>query len=311
MSNSSLVSYVKISPNKNVGRRSKIDTITIHHMAGNMSIESCGAMFAKPSKAVSSNYGVGSDGRIGLYVDEGDRSWCSCSPDNDNRAITIEVANDGGADTDWHVSDKAIQSVIALCADVCKRNGIPRLLWRADKTAIQNKALQNMTVHRWFSATACPGEYLYGKLGYIADEVNKVLTGGVQDVQGVSGDSLYRVQVGAFKDRVNAEAILVKIKEKGFNGFVASTDLHRVQVGAFRERSNADAMVVMLRVAGFSSFVVEPVQAKPTPVLLSTREVAREVLLGLWGNGAERKRRLADAGYDVNSVQNEVNSLVG
>lgn len=173
-SNSSLVSYTKISPNKTSPRNHVIDTITIHCMAGNLTVESCGNLFANPSRQASSNYGIGTDGRIALYVDEQDRSWCSSNSANDHRAITIEVANDGGA-PEWHVSDKALASLIKLCADICKRNNIKQLMWQGDKSLIGQVNKQNMTVHRWFAAKACPGDYLYNKHGYIADEVNKLL----------------------------------------------------------------------------------------------------------------------------------------
>lgn len=184
MSNSSLVSYTRISPNKYVPRNHVIDTITIHHMAGNISVETCGEIFADPGRQASSNYGIGSDGRIALYVDESDGSWCSYNTANDNRAITIEVANDGGQ-PDWHVSDKALDSLIKLCADICKRNNIKQLLWRDDKSAIGKVDIQNMTAHRWFAATTCPGDYLYTHFGYIAAEVNKILTAddGIQGVE--------------------------------------------------------------------------------------------------------------------------------
>lgn len=170
MGNSPLVSYVKISPNKNSPRTQKIDRITIHHMAGNLSVEACGDIFAKSSRGASSNYGVDSKGRIGMYVEEKDRSWCSSSPENDHRAITIEVANDGGSPS-WHVSDKAISALIDLCVDICKRNGIPRLNYTGNKSG-------NLTEHNYFTATMCPGPYLKSKLPYIADEVNKRLNSG-------------------------------------------------------------------------------------------------------------------------------------
>lgn len=175
MSNSPLVNYTQISPNKNSPRNHVIDTITIHHMAGNCDIETCGRLFADPKRGGSSNYGVGTDGRIALYVDETDRSWCSSSSANDNRAVTIEVANDGRADTNWHVSDKAMQSLIKLVADICQRNHIKTLKWVNDKSLVGDITKQNMTVHRWFAATSCPGDYLMSKMGYIADEVNKLL----------------------------------------------------------------------------------------------------------------------------------------
>lgn len=172
MSNSSLVTYTKISPNKSAPRNHAIDTITIHCMAGNLSVEQCGNIFVNKNRKASSNYGIGSDGRIALYVDEKDRSWASSNSANDNRAITIEVANDGGADTGWHVSNKAYTSLINLLVDICKRNGIKELKWKADKSLIGQVDKQNMTVHRWFAAKACPGDYLYNLHGKIASEVN-------------------------------------------------------------------------------------------------------------------------------------------
>lgn len=169
MSNSSLVNYTRISPNRNSPRNHKIDKITIHHMAGNSSIETCGNVFAPSSRQASSNYGIGSDGRVGMYVEEKDRSWCSSSASNDHRAVTIEVANDGGA-PDWHVSDKAIAKLIDLCVDICKRNGISKLNYTGTTSG-------NLTRHNMFKNTNCPGPYLQSKFPYIASEVNKRLGG--------------------------------------------------------------------------------------------------------------------------------------
>ncbi|MDL2288768.1 N-acetylmuramoyl-L-alanine amidase [Oscillospiraceae bacterium OttesenSCG-928-F05] len=174
MSNSPLVVHTNLSPNCTKPRNAKIDTITIHCMAGNLSIETCGNVFAPSSRQASSNYGIGSDGRVGLYVDEANRSWCTSSASNDHRAVTIEVANTVAADP-WPVSDKALAALINLCTDICERNGIEALLWQGDKSLIGQVALQNMTVHRWFAAKACPGDYLYNLHTYIADEVNKRL----------------------------------------------------------------------------------------------------------------------------------------
>ena len=175
MSNSSLATFTQISPNKNSPRNHAIDTITIHCMAGNLTIEQCGALFAKSDRKASSNYGVDSKGRIGLYVDERDRSWATSNGANDNRAITIEVANDGGAETGWHVSDAAYKALIKLLVDICKRNNIRELKWKADKSLIGHPDKQNMTVHRWFAAKACPGDYLYALHGQIAANVNSEL----------------------------------------------------------------------------------------------------------------------------------------
>ena len=151
MSNSSLISYTRISPNSNP-RNKKISKITIHHMAGNLSIESCGEIFASPERQGSSNYGIGTDGRIAMYVEEKNRAWTSSNATNDYMAVTIEVANDiyGG---NWHVSDKALNSLIDLCTDICKRNGIEKLNFTGDKNG-------NLTMHKYFAATTCPGASL-------------------------------------------------------------------------------------------------------------------------------------------------------
>lgn len=173
MSYSSLVSYTRISPHKYSPRDHAIDTITIHCMAGNLSLQTCGQIFQ--TRQASSNYGIDSAGQIALYVDESDGSWCSSSRSNDMRAVTIEVANDGGAETGWHVSDAALQSLIRLCADICRRNGIDRLRWEGNPALIGQTNRQNMTVHRWFSNKACPGDYLFRRHPYIADSVNRLL----------------------------------------------------------------------------------------------------------------------------------------
>lgn len=171
--NSPLVNYKRISPNKTVNRKHAIDTITIHCVVGQCSVETLGNIFAPTSRRASSNYGIGPDGRIGMYVEEKDRSWCSSNSSNDHRAITIEVASDRTAP--YKINDAAYRSLVKLCADICKRNGIKELKWKADKSLIGQVDKQNMTVHRWFSATACPGDYIYSHLGQIAKEVNGIL----------------------------------------------------------------------------------------------------------------------------------------
>lgn len=167
MSDSSLVTYKRISPNRNSPRNHKIDKITIHHMAGNLSLEACGNIFADSANEKSSNYAIDSQGRVGMYVEEKDRSWCSSNRENDHRAVTIEVANDSRG-PDWHVTDKALASLIELCVDICKRNDIKELNFTGDRYG-------NLTMHKYFAATACPGPYLGGKFPYIAEEVNKRL----------------------------------------------------------------------------------------------------------------------------------------
>lgn len=174
MSNSPLISYSKISPNKTSPRNHIIDTVSIHCVVGQLSVEALGNIFASKSRNASSNYGIGSDGRIAMYVEEKDRSFCTSSRSNDNRAITIEVASD--TTHPYAVNDKAYAALIDLLVDICKRNpGIKRLKWQGDKSLIGNVSKQNMTVHRWFANKACPGDYLYNRHGQIANEVNKRL----------------------------------------------------------------------------------------------------------------------------------------
>lgn len=174
MSNSPLVQYTKLSPNCNKPRKDKIKKITIHHMAGVLSVETCGNIFANGSRQASSNYAIGSDGRIAMYVEEANRSWCSSNAANDHQAITIEVSNsqNGG---NWPVSDYVLSRLIELCVDICKRNGIKKLNYTGDATG-------NLTRHNMFANTACPGPYLQSKFPYIAEQVNKQLEGYVEPI---------------------------------------------------------------------------------------------------------------------------------
>lgn len=173
MSNSSLVSYTHISPNSNNPRNDTIRKITIHHMAGNATLRALGNQFANPARQASANYAIDSEGYVGQYVYEENRAWTSSSASNDNQAITIEVANDGGA-PDWHVSDKAINSLIDLCVDICKRNNISSLNFTGDASG-------NLTMHCYFTATECPGPYLKSKFSYIASQVNSKLSQSTSD----------------------------------------------------------------------------------------------------------------------------------
>ena len=184
MAYSKYVNYINLSPNCNAPRNNSIRKITIHHMAGNLSVEQCGNIFADRNRQASSNYGIGSDGRVGLYVDEANRSWCSSNGDNDHQAVTIEVANDviGG---NWHVSDVALAKLIDLCVDICERNHIDRLVFTGNASG-------NLTLHKYFAATACPGPYLESKMPYIAEEVNRRLN--IKDNK--PGTSAYIVKEG-------------------------------------------------------------------------------------------------------------------
>ena len=171
--NSSLVSYVDLSPGNYGPRSHAIDTITIHHMAGNLSVETCGKLFHK--KKGNSNYGIGTDGRVALYVEEKNGAWTSGNKANDMRAITIEVANNSGA-PNWTISQQALNSLLLLCADICRRNNIKALVWSANKAdRVNHKNGVNMTMHKDFQATACPGPFIESIEGLIAIAVNQML----------------------------------------------------------------------------------------------------------------------------------------
>lgn len=291
MGYSSLVEYVKISPNKTSPRNHKIDTITIHCMAGNLTIETCANVFAPTSRQASSNYGVGSDGRIGCYVDENDRSWCSSNKANDMRAITIEVANDGGADTGWHVSGVAMKSLIKLVADVCKRNNIKKLVWSDNKDdRINHRNGCNMTVHRDFKNKACPGDYLMSKMSYIADEVNKLL--------GASGDSSVS---GVASSNPNPVKSLDEVAKEVINGKWGNGSERK-------ERLEAAGYVYSAVKERVNELCNKGSVSKTTRKSVDT--IAREVIKGLWGNGSERKARLEAAGYNYKEVQSRVNALL-
>ena len=209
--NSKLVNYTRISPNRSVNRNHKIDTVSIHCVVGQCSVETLGSIFASTSKEASSNYGIGYDGRIGMYVEEKDRSWCTSSASNDNRAITIEVASD--TYHPYRVKDVAYKSLIKLLVDICKRNGIKKLVWSTNKSERMNHLNGcNMTVHRDYANKSCPGDYLYNLHGQIAKEVNAQLGSGTSST--TTKKTLYRVrktwkdvksQKGAFYDLSNAK----------------------------------------------------------------------------------------------------------
>ena len=167
MSNSKLVSYTRLSPNHSGKRRHAIDTISIHCMAGNLSVESCGRLFADRSREASSNYGIGVDGRVGMYVEEKNRSWCSSSAANDQRAITIECASDNTEP--YAFKDVVYKRLIELCTDICRRNGKTKLLWLGDKAKTLNYTPKSdemvLTVHRRFANKSCPGNWMYARMG--------------------------------------------------------------------------------------------------------------------------------------------------
>jgi hypothetical protein len=347
MSNSSLVSYTKLSPNCDHPRNHAIDKITIHHMAGDLSVETCGNLFANPNREASANYGIGSDGRVALYVDEGDRAWASASSSNDNRAVNIEVANcaTGG---DWPVSDAAYSKLIDLCVDICQRNGIKALNYTEGADG-------NLTEHRMFTATACPGPYLHKRMGRIAAEVNSRLSAqpakSVDEVArevirgewGNGSDRRQRLEAAGYdydavQDRVNE---LLNSKEEpeqpgkpttlnvhvgeivdfmGGKHYTSANATSGTEVKASKAKVTAKSSgkhPIHLRavndkgayISGVYGWVDLSTITTGSVVKKSVNEIALEVIAGKWGNGAERRCKLESAGYDYAAVQKRVNEL--
>ena len=185
--NSALVAYKQLSPNHSGQRTHSIDRITPHCVVGQCSAEELGDWFAKSSLQASSNYGIDRDGRVGLYVGEKNRSWCSSSNANDQRAVTIECASDTSEPYAFH--DVVYKKLITLCVDICKRNGKKKLIWFGDKDKTLNYSPKSdemvLTVHRWFASKSCPGNWMYARMGDLADKVTAQL-GGSADTAGSS-----------------------------------------------------------------------------------------------------------------------------
>ncbi len=178
--NSPLVSYTKLSPNHSGQRTHSIDRITPHCVVGQCSVETLGSIFLPTSRQASCNYGIGADGRVGMYVEEKNRSWCSSSNANDQRAVTIECASD--TTEPYAFKDVVYQKLITLCVDICKRNGKKKLLWLGDKDKTLSYEPKSdemvLTVHRWFANKSCPGSWMYARMGDLATKVTAQLGGG-------------------------------------------------------------------------------------------------------------------------------------
>jgi len=216
--NSGLVSHTRLSPNNSGQRTHAIDTITPHCVVGQCSVETIGNIFAPSTRQASSNYGIGSDGRVGMYVEEKNRSWCTSSAANDQRAVTIEVASD--TKHPYTINDKAKSGLVKLMVDICKRNGKKKCVWIADKTKMlaynPQKTEMRITVHRWFANKSCPGDDMYGDLPTIVAEVNKILAGGA--------DTTAPIVTPNGKDPAYApkEVIWKYLSSKGLNDFAVA-----------------------------------------------------------------------------------------
>lgn len=249
MTNSSLATVTAISPNKNVMTNKKLRRLTPHCFVGQVTAKRGLEVFMPKSRQASCNYVIGKDGDIGLCVEEKDRSWCSSSRENDEQAITFEIASD--TKSPYAITDKALNSLINLMVDICKRNGKTHITWISNKTKALAYTPANdellITVHRWFKNKACPGDYIMGKLPYIVEQVNAKLK--------PSTSVLYRVQVGAFSVKSNADKLDSELKAKGYSTIIKHDTLYRVQVGAFSVKTNAENMAKELQSKGYSTII--------------------------------------------------------
>lgn len=314
--NSSLVSYTKLSPNHSGKRTHSIDRITPHCVVGQLSAESICGCFTSTSRQASCNYGIGTDGRVSLCVEEKNRSWCSSSNANDQRAVTIECASDMKAP--YAMNSKVYESLIRLCTDICKRNGKKKLLWLGSKSKALNYSPKSdemvLTVHRWFANKSCPGDWLYSRLDDLAKKVTANLSDATTSTSTTTTkkETLYRVQVGAYSVKNNADVQLKKVKAAGFDTYMVKVGgLYKIQVGAYSKKENAEAMQKKLKAKGFDAFITT--QSGSAVTITSKKfidTIAREVIRGDWGNGAEREKKLKAAGYDYNAVQKKVNELL-
>lgn len=284
--NSSMVAYTRLSPNHSGQRTHSIDRITPHCVVGQLSAESICGCFISPSRQASCNYGIGTDGKVSLCVEEKNRSWCSSSNANDQRAVTIECASD--KTEPYAMNSKVYDSLIKLCTDICKRNGKRKLLWLGDRNKTLNYTPKSdemvLTVHRWFANKSCPGGWLYARLGDLAAKVTAALGTGASADKAAS--QLYRVR----KTWADSKS----------------------QKGAFSVLANAKKCADSNK--GYSVFdgngkKVYPADAPDTKK--SVDAIAHEVIRGDWGNGYERKQKLTAAGYDYSAVQKKVNELLG
>ena len=283
------------SSNYSDRRGMQICKFTPHHMAGDLTVEQCGNIFQNPSRNASSNYGIGTDGRIAIYVGEDMRGWTSSNATNDRQAITVEVANCeiGGQ---WRVSDAAWNSLVNLAVDVCRRYN-----FRLEYDGTPNGSL---THHNMFAATSCPGPYLQSRMNELAETVNRILDGdkpapapapaptlahAIGEVVYING--IYTASNSSTKlNPLRDHGTITKIIEGARNPYLLDSGMGWVN----------DACIV-----------TKEVELPQAPAKKSTTEIAQEVIAGKWGNGTDRKARLEAAGYNYSEVQAEVNRLCG
>lgn len=323
---SKLATVTKLSPNHSGKRNHAVDRITPHCFVGQVTVERGLEVFLPTSKQASCQYVIAKDGAVGCGVDEENRSWCTSSSSNDHRAITIECASD--TVEPYTMNSSVYNKLIDLCVDICQRYGKKKLIWIADKNqalAYEPKADEmQITVHRWFANKSCPGDWLFNRLGEVATTVTSRLnqgSGSSEPKEEPKNDVLYRVQVGAYSVKKNADNMLAKIKAAGYDTYMVQVDgLYKVQVGAYSKKSNAENMLAKIKADGFDAFITTKGGQAATveaPKKKTVDEIAKEIYSGTcsdsrwdtWGNGATRVERLTAAGYDASAVQKAVNKL--
>ena len=312
--NSNMVAYTKLSPNHSGQRTHGIDRITPHCVVGQCTAEGLGDWFAKSSTQASSNYGIDKNGRVGLYVEEKNRSWCSSSGANDQRAVTIECASD--TSEPYAMNSAVYATLIKLCVDICKRNGKKKLLWFGDKDKTLNYSPKSdemiLTVHRWFANKSCPGNWLYARLGDLASKVTAQLGGAASTPAGGSQTPVSKFPAVPFTVKVIIDDLNYR-SEPSMNGKVNGQTgkgvftIMEVRDGWGRLKSGAGWIYLenpsYCTIGNTSSSAV-----KTTTKSVDT--LAREVIQGKWGNGTDRKNRLTAAGYNYSAVQKRVNELL-
>lgn len=294
MSKSNLidVTVTAHASNYTVGRNGKkIEMITIHHMAGVLTAEQCGAIFQNANRQASAHYGIGKDGKVGLYVDEANTSWANANWEANCKAVTIETSNSetGGS---WKVSDTVLDKLIKLVADIAKRNGLGKLVKG-----------QNLTWHRMYTITTCPGDYLLSKMDYIVEEANKI--------NGYENKPVEPTKPTEHKYKVGDHVVFSSC-------YKSSTDDISKHIPANKMAKNHGTITKIVEAR--NPYLLDNGMCwvndgdirgyYTTTKTKSIDEVAREVIQGKWGNGQERKERLTAAGYDYNAVQKRVNELM-
>lgn len=297
--NSSLAKAKYLSPNHSGQRTHSIDRITPHCVVGQLTGAGIGGCFKSTARQASCNYGIGTGGDIVLIVEEKNRSWCSSSAANDQRAITIECASN--TTNPYAMNGSVWNSLINLCVDICKRNGKTKLLWLGNKVQSLNYSPKSnemvLTVHRWFANKSCPGDWLYTRLGSLALEVTKRLGGGSTPAPAPTpAPKPAPAPAKKSNDTIANEVIA---------GKWGNNPQRAQKLKAAGYDPNAIQALVNQKLGAKSSAKTTTTTAKK-----SIDTIAREVIAGKWGNGNTRKQKLAAAGYNYSEVQKRVNQLL-